>query len=202
MNRRDKLLKNDNTDKEKQVPKIRPDFGVSPETSSPKLSIEVVGDSIINGITPVRLSSKRKHRLRIKPYGGAVSEELVDHIRPTLRRTPDVIAIHIGTNNITNDACSSIQINLGKVRELATEPSPSSKIVLSYIILRNDKTNINVKVNRENEIIKQFCITNKLYLINNSHIKYQKLYGKKKLHLKDAGKSLLANNFIEYFLNM
>ena len=191
MNRRDKLLKNDNTDKEKQVPKIRPDFGVSPETSSPKLTIEVVGDSIINGITPVRLSSKRKHRFRIKPYGGAVSEELVDHIRPTLRRTPDVIAIHIGTNNITNDACSSIQINLGKVSELATEPSPSSKIVLSYIILQND-----------NEIIKQFCITNKLYLINNSHIKYQKLYGKKKLHLKDAGKSLLANNFIEYFLNM
>ena len=202
MNRRDKLLKNDNTDKEKQVPNSRPDFGLSPETPSPKLSIEIAGDSIINGITPVRLSSKCKHRFRIKAYGGAISEELVDHIRPTLRRTPDVIATHIGTNDISDDDCSSLQINLGKVRELVTELSPSSKIVLSYIILRNDKTNINVKVNRENEIIKQFRKTNKLDLIDNSNIKDQKLYGKKKLHLKDAGKSLLANNFIEYFLNM
>ena len=28
------------------------------------------------------------------------------------------------------------------------------------------------------------------------------MYGKKKLHLNYAGKSLLANNFIKYFVNM
>ena len=73
----------------------------------------------INGLT-----SKCKHRFRIKPYGGAISENLVDHIRPTLRGTPDIIAIHIGTNDITNDDCSSLQIKLGKIRELVTELSP------------------------------------------------------------------------------
>ena len=77
MNRRDKLLKNDSTDKEKQVSNIKPDCGVSPETSSPKLNIEIVGDSIINGITPVGLSCKCQHRFRIKPHGGAISEYLV-----------------------------------------------------------------------------------------------------------------------------
>ena len=70
----DKLLKNDSTDKEKKVSNIRPDDGVSPETSSPKLNIEIVGNSMINdGINPVGLSSKCKHRFRIKPYGGAIS---------------------------------------------------------------------------------------------------------------------------------
>ena len=109
------------------------------------------------------------------------------------QKKPDVISIHIGTNDITNDDCSSLQINLTKIRKLVTELSPSTKVVLSSFNLRHDKSDINVKVNRENEIIKQFCKTNKLDLIVNSNIKDKKLYGKKKLHLIDAGKSLVAN---------
>ena len=62
LNRREKLLTNDNTDKEKQVSNIRPDCGISAETSSPKLNIEIVGDSMKNGITLVGLSSKCKHK--------------------------------------------------------------------------------------------------------------------------------------------
>ena len=130
-----------------------------------------------------------KHRFRIKLYGRAICEDLVDHICPTLRRKPDVIATHIDINDITKDNYSSLQINLNKIRELVTELSPSRKIVLASIILRHKKSNINVKVNRKNEIIKQFYKTNKLDLIDNSNIKDQKLYGKKKLHLNDAGKS-------------
>ena len=138
-----------------------------------------------------------KHRFRIKLYGGAICEDLVDHICPTLRRKPDVIAIHIDINDITKDNCSSLQINLNKILELVTELILSRKIVLSSIILRHEKSNINVNVNRKNEIIKQFYKTNKLDLIDNSNIKDQKLYGKKKLHLNDAGRSLLANNFTQ-----
>ena len=44
LNRRGNLLINKNTDKVKQVSNIRPDCGVSPETSTPKLNIEIVGD--------------------------------------------------------------------------------------------------------------------------------------------------------------
>ena len=79
--------------------------------------------------------------------------------------------------------------------KLVTELSPSTKIVLASIILCLDKNNANLKANRGNEIIKQLCKTNKLDLMDNSNIKAQKLYCKKKLHLNDAGKSLLANNF-------
>ena len=103
MNRREKLLKNDSTDKEKHVSNIRSDCAVSPETSSSKLNIEIVGDSMINGITSVGLSSKCNHQFQIKTYRGAIPEDLVNHICPTLRRKPDMTAIHIGTNNITNN---------------------------------------------------------------------------------------------------
>ena len=48
-----KYLKNDSTDKEKQVSNIRPDCCASAETSLAKLNIKIFGDSMINGITPV-----------------------------------------------------------------------------------------------------------------------------------------------------
>ena len=60
LHRRDKLLKNDNTDKGKRVSSIRSDCGVSPETSSPKLNNKIVSNLMINGITPVGLSIKCK----------------------------------------------------------------------------------------------------------------------------------------------
>ena len=66
LNKRDKLLKNDNTDKGKQVSNIRTNCGVSPEAPSSKLNIESVGDSMINKITPVGLSDKCKYRLQIR----------------------------------------------------------------------------------------------------------------------------------------
>ena len=96
-----------------------------------KLNIEIVDDLMING-----LSSKYKHKFRIKPYGGEISEDFVKNIFPTVKRKPDVIAIHIGTNNITNDDFSSRQININKVRKLVIELSPSTKIVLLYVMAR------------------------------------------------------------------
>ena len=75
LNRTDKFLKNDNTHKEKQVSNIRPDCSVSPETSSLKLNIEIVGNLMINGIAPVGLSSKCKLKFRIKLYGGGICED-------------------------------------------------------------------------------------------------------------------------------
>ena len=35
----------------------------------------------------------------------------VNHIRPILRKEPDVFVMHIGTNDITNDDWSSLHIN-------------------------------------------------------------------------------------------
>ena len=159
---------------------------ISPETSSPKLKIEIVGHSMISGITPVGLSSKCRNRFWMKPYGGLISKDLVNHISPTLGRKPDIIAIHIGTSDITNDDCSNLQMN---VNAIVFELSPSTKIVLFSIILHHDKNNINVKVNHRKKIMKQFCKTNKPDLINNSNIKDQNQLQRTKTflhHLNEA----------------
>ena len=112
---------------------------VSPETSTSKLNILIVWDLMINGINPIGLSIRYKNIFRIKQNWGAISEDLVEHIHLTQRGKPVVIAIHIGTNDITNDSCFSLQINLNKIRKLLTELSPSTKILPSSIIQRHNK---------------------------------------------------------------
>ena len=103
-----------------------------------------------------------------------ISEYLTDQIRPALRKKTNVF----GTNDVTNHDCSYLQINLNKMCKLVTELSPSTKIVLAFIILCLDKNNAIVKANRGNEIIKHLCKTNKLDLMDNSNTKAQKLYCK------------------------
>ena len=112
---------------------------VSPETSTSKLNILIVWDLMINGINPIGLSIRYKNISRMKQNWGAISEDLVEHIHLTQRGKPVVIAIHIDTNDITNDSCSSLQINLNKIRKLLTELSPSTKILPSSIIQRHNK---------------------------------------------------------------
>ena len=118
------IFENNNKSNLKQVLNIRPCCDISPETFSLKLKIEIVGNLMINGKTPVGWCNKCRNRSQVKPYGGAIA------------RKPD-IAIHIARNDITNDYYFILQINPNK--ELVTEMSPSAKIVLSstfYIMAR------------------------------------------------------------------
>ena len=62
----------------------------------------MVGDSILNGINKKGLSKKR-HIVKVRSHPGATSEDLVDHIKPVARRKPDMVILHVGTNDISND---------------------------------------------------------------------------------------------------
>ena len=89
-NRRQNLLKGDNTDKgeEKQVSNFSgdSDSGVLPKPSTLRLNIEIVGDSTINGITPVGLRSNCENRFRIKPYRQAIPEKPFQSHTPSTQK--------------------------------------------------------------------------------------------------------------------
>lgn len=97
---------------------------------------------------------------------------------------------------------SNFQYNLNKICRLFTDLEPSTKIVLYSNISRHDHKKINVEGNSGNKVNKQFCKTNILDLIDNSNMNDQKLAALEKSHLNDAENSLLAKNFIKYFVNM
>ena len=68
-----------------------------------KIRVEILGDSMLNGVQEKGLNKNADINIKIRKYHGAPSTEILDHIRPSLRKEPDKIIIHAGTNNLTDD---------------------------------------------------------------------------------------------------
>ena len=47
--------------------------------------------------------SKSGNKVNVKFYLSATTGDITDHLRPAMRKKPDAIIIHTGTNDLTND---------------------------------------------------------------------------------------------------
>ena len=81
--------------------------------STSKKEIMIVGDSMIKHVNGREVS--RDDSVRIRCHLGATTDDIIDYVRPTARKKPDMIIIHIGTNDIQNKVNT-----LQKVRKVIT----------------------------------------------------------------------------------
>ena len=130
----------------------------------------------------------------IQKYPGASSTDILDHIRPTLRK--DQIIIHARTNNLTND--HNYLNNVKKIIKMVRETCKNSKLCFSSLICQNDLKDIDEKVKKTNTHLENYCKQQNLGFIDNSNIKKSDL-NSRGLHLQERGSSKLAKNFLDYF---
>ena len=45
----------------------------------------------------------KDHRVKVRPHPGATTVDMIDYIKPELCHKPDIVILHCGTNDITND---------------------------------------------------------------------------------------------------
>ena len=157
-----------------------------------RLNITVVGDSILNGIEEKGLS--KKHRVRVRPHSGANSEDLTDHIKPIIRRKPDALIIHIGTNDLTSNIDTVKQLK--SIVKSIRDGTPHTKIAVSLLTPSNDIQEGKKKVDQLNRKLKAVCVEEKVKTLDNSNIDDSCL-GMRKLHLNKKGKAMLAMNLIK-----
>jgi len=84
----------------------------------------------------------------VRNHPGATTEDLIDHIKPILRKNPDVIIVHGGTNDCTNNT-DTIK-NIVSINKLITKSNTHTKLVMSKIITRKDKVGLEKKVKEVN----------------------------------------------------
>ena len=131
--------------------------------------------------------------VKIKTHSGATTEDIVDHIQPVLRKNPDLIIIHSGTNDLTNDVATIKHVE--RIIQMVKKKSPKTKIAFSSIINRKDKKGMTEKIRTMNKRLKNVTDTHNVAFIINDTIKENEL-DKWKLHLNKKGNIQLQNNFI------
>ena len=162
---------------------------------APKKYYELIGDSHMNNIYENGLRTKER-KVNIKRWQGGKSVDMLDIIKPLIRKKPDEIIVHVGCNDITNN--SNYLTNVKKISEMVNEETPETKLTFSGIMIRKDNKDIKEHTIREiNSKLKNYCQQNNLGFIDNSNIDESYL-GKQKLHLNKRGSSLLAKNIMDH----
>ena len=170
---------------------------VKPKTNKRKeIRLELLDDSMLNGVQGKGINKNADINIKIPKYPGASLTDIWDHIEPSLRKEPDQIIIHAGTNDLTND--HNYLNNVKKIVKMVRETCKNTKLCFSSLICRNDLKDIDEKVKKTNAHLENYCKQQNLGFIDNSNLKKSDL-NSRGLHLQERGSSKLAKNFLDYF---
>ena len=155
-----------------------------------KKNIVVIGDSLIKNVNGRDVS--RGNSVKIRPHPGTSTEDLIDHIKPAIRKNPDIVVIHNGTNDLQNN-CYIVK----KAKKLVSvvkevDKDNSIKIAFSSIINREDEDFKDV-----NNKLKNCCNSAGMDFVDNSKIDGSCL-NRGKLHVNRKGTAALAKNFCRF----
>ena len=134
-------------------------------------------------------------KLYVKSFPGATVEDMVDYSKPTVRRKPDLIILHAGSNDLRSDKTSD-DIS-SDIMQLALQlKTDLNDVMISSIISRADS--YNAKGAEVNLQLKAECERYNLMFIDHSNISANKHLNGSGLHLNYKGTVTLANNFLRY----
>ena len=172
----------------------------TPTASKPddKRLVFIAGDSIVQHVHGWELSDA-KQRVAVKLFSGSKTEDMADYLKPLMRKTPDEIIVHVGTNDVKDDTKSAEVVAAGilNLGNQIKDKLPNTKVSFSSLIVRKDKTSVLNKINNINVILKRVCDQNNWTYIDHNNIDYSCL-NRGGLHLNRKGSSLVSKNFSQY----
>ena len=107
-------------------------------------------------------------KLKLRKHPGASSVDILDHIKPILRRQPDKIIVHAGTNDISKGI--NYLKNVKRIVKLVRESANDITLCFSSIICRTDIEEANEKIDETNEHLKNYCKQQNIGFIDNKNL--------------------------------
>ena len=154
----------------------------------PKTKVTITGDSLIKYLRCDNLSSKNND---VNTHPESTTVDMLDYIKPTVRRKPDVLVIHTGTNDLTNGVNTMKEVRqlVKCVKELDKEEEV--KIGFLSVINRSGR-NLEKGIIDPNHKLMWYCEGNHLFIDNNNINK--SCLNNSKLHLNHEGTNILCQN--------
>ena len=141
----------------------------------------------MSGLRESKISFRRN--IKVGFFPGPRIQDMYYYLVPLLRKRPDKIVLHVGTNDAPHIKADEMPQELGKLKSFTWEMLPSGKIILSAPSIRVEKHN----ANEDNIDFIKLLETNDSLLIKHPNIKENHLdrYG---LHLNHDGTQALTKN--------
>ena len=159
--------------------------------NSPKKKVTVIGDSRIKYLRRENLSSKN-YEVKVAAHPGSTTEDLIDYIKPVVRKKTDFLVIHTGTDDLTNgvNTVKEIRKRVKCVRDL--DKDKKVNIVFSSVINRSDR-NLGQEIRDLNMKLKRYCEGNNFLFVDNVNVE-ESCLNNSKLHLNHKGTNILCQN--------
>ena len=91
-------------------------------------TICIAGDSILNGIDGSLLSQKRL--VKVKLFPGPTITDMYDHLKLILKRHPEFLILHIGTNDTSKHMPNEIVDKLLALKRFAASQKKECKVII------------------------------------------------------------------------
>ena len=173
--------------------------------------VALFSDSICNRMNKHELRKKLQCNINKKSFPGATTDDMYEHyMMPTLKRnTPDTAIIHIGVNDIlakgtpdgglTANSIEQIAKNVVRCGEVCQSAGVNKICISSILTFRGRRAQSTI--NHMNNQLAELCKDKSFDFILNDNITMDRkntLYYGDGLHLNDAGRDVLMENFSSY----
>ena len=101
----------------------------------PRGTVATIGDSVVSGLKQELLSNK-KHQVKVRCCRGTTVEDMFDYVKPILKRKPDYVVLHVGTNNAKDMTSRNILDKLLQLKTAVLDSDKNCKVILSQPMTR------------------------------------------------------------------
>ena len=133
----------------------------------------------------------RKYNAKVRAFPGASVDDMFDYLVPLLKKKPDNIILHIGSNDAPFKTANAIANEITSLMSFIKKELPGVKIYISNPVIRLDDKKANNTLLKLADLFKQM----EYDIILNDNVDANCL-GKRGLHLNPKGSGRLAINFI------
>ena len=105
---------------------------------------------MIKSLQGWRLSNTENHVV-IRSFGGATTSDMEDYIKPVIRKEPEKVILHVGTNDLKTLSPNRVAEGIASIATQIQQNSPKTEVVISGLLTRTDKSDLSAKVNDTNK---------------------------------------------------
>ena len=135
--------------------------------------------------------------MAVKSFSGARIADMENYLKPLLRKEPDEIILHVGTNNIRDESPRCVAEGIVNLVTQIQQDFPTTHLTISPLLPRSDNLEFNDKIKEANKILKSFCSSRGFTLIRIKNVDLTRL-NRRGVHLNRKGSSLLSNSYADY----